>query len=199
MPEGFSPSKSEGMLTLKPNKQIAGDHEESLSTAIKNNIRPIREISEIKEEIKSVKQSARRLADVYSPIYKPVLRYFTHIPCGIANVISKTICKPNNLIGKIFHPGGTFSPVKKILGRVAGFPCHLSQSSANVVCHPQKTFSKIMNKVHRGGKIRNCEGGAGAVFEYIYNNQSQKWYTIDSKRGRYTLIMYLTYAIEDEN
>lgn len=196
MPEPFSLVKVDNMTTVDYDNQTAGDHDQSLGTALKNNVRPIGEIDEIKGELGNIGTSVKRFIHAYSPIYDPVINTAKAIPCGIAKMISKTICLPNHLLGKIFHPGGTFSTVKKVFSKVAGFPCHVSQYSASTVCHPSKTFSKIMKKV-RGGGIKNYE--AGSEFDFIYCSQDSNWYPIESKRGRRILENYLTFLITIES
>jgi hypothetical protein len=79
---------------------------------------------------------------------------------------------------------------------VTGVPCRISQSSAKLVCNPHKSFPKIMNKSHRGGRVGNM---AGDEFSMIFNIHHNEWYPIESQKGRNTLIDYLTYVIESEN
>ena len=176
-------------------KQTAGNHEQSFMKALRQNVRPVQEISEIKQELGKVSASAKRFVHAYEPVYGPVVRGIKGIPCNIAHLISGTICLPNRLLGKVIHPGGHFSTVKRIFSSVAGFPCHLSQHSTNAVCHPRTTFSKVMRKVQRGGKNG---GPSGSEFDFIYHLQENRWYPIESTPGRAVLASYLAYMIETE-
>lgn len=175
--------------------QFAGNHEMSLRSALNQNIRPVQEVGEIKQEFGKVKAASKRFIRAYEPIYGPVFRGIGRIPCHLAHLVSGTICLPNHLLGKIFHPGGHFSTIKHIFSKVAGFPCHLTQHSAKAVCHPKKTFSRVMEKVQRGGRERFEAGGE---FDTIYHTVDKTWYPIESTEGRKVLADYLAYIIEAE-